>query len=48
LQIVDVMGRILVSTDTTRNVSTNGLTAGVYVLRLINGDDVRVQKIVVR
>ena len=48
LQIVDVMGRILVSTDTTRNVSTNGLTAGVYVLRLINGDDVKVQKIVVR
>ena len=48
LQIVDVMGRVLVSTDVARNVSTNGLTAGVYVLRLVNGDNVKTQKIVVR
>ena len=48
LQIVDLMGRIVVSTDVARNVSTSGMTAGVYVLRLINGNDVKTQKIVVR
>ena len=47
LQVIDVMGRVVVSTDVARGVSTNGMTAGVYVLRLINGDDVKVQKIVV-
>jgi hypothetical protein len=47
LQIVDVMGRIIVSTDAARNVSTCGIVPGVYVLRLINGDDVKTQKIVI-
>ncbi|MBR5910913.1 MAG: leucine-rich repeat protein, partial [Bacteroidales bacterium] len=47
LQVIDVMGRVVLSTDVARGVSTNGMTAGVYVLRLINGDDVKVQKIVV-
>ncbi len=47
LQIVDVMGRVVVNTDVERNVSTSGMSAGVYVLRLINGNDVRTQKIVV-
>ena len=31
-----------------RCVPTSGMTAGVYVLRLINGNDVKTQKIVVR
>jgi hypothetical protein len=48
LQVIDVMGRVIVSTDAVRNVSTNGMQAGVYVLRLINGDDVKTQKIVIR
>ena len=47
LQVIDVMGRVVLSTDVARGVSTNGMTAGVYVLRLINGNDVKVQKIVV-
>ena len=47
LQVVDMMGRIIVSGDAMNRVSTNGMTAGVYVLRLINGDDVRTQKIVI-
>ena len=47
LQVIDVTGRVVVSTDVACGVSTNGMTAGVYVLRLINGDDVKVQKIVV-
>jgi hypothetical protein len=48
LQVIDVMGRVIVNTDAVRNVSTNGMQAGVYVLRLINGDDVKTQKIVIR
>ena len=50
LQVVDVTGRILVSCkgDAINRVSTNGMTEGVYVLRLINGNDVKTQKIVVR
>ncbi len=47
LQIVDVTGRVVVSSDAACNVSTSGMSAGVYVLRLINGNDVRTQKIVV-
>ena len=47
LQIVDVMGRVLVSTDNVSNVSTNGMAKGVYILRLIKSDDVRTQKIVI-
>ena len=47
LQVIDMMGRVIVNTDAVRNVSTNGMQAGVYVLRLINGDDVKTQKIVI-
>ena len=49
LQVIDVNGRIL------KNESINGCAnvnvkaaAGVYVLRLVNGNDVKVQKVVVR
>ena len=48
LQIIDVMGHVIRCTDVARNVSTVGMTPGVYVLRLINGKDVKTQKIVVR
>ena len=48
LQVIDMMGRVIVSRDAARYVSTNGMAPGVYVLRLINGDDVKVQKLVVR
>ena len=48
LQVVDVMGRIIVSRDAARHVSTRGMTAGVYVLRLIQGNDIRTQKIVIQ
>lgn len=50
LQMVDALGRVVVSRrgDVSGNVSTAGMTPGVYVLRLINGEDVRVQKLVVR
>ncbi len=48
LQVVDVMGRIIISTNFARNVSTSGMTPGVYVLRLIDENDVRTQKIVIK
>ena len=49
LQVVDVMGRVIVSRcgDAMNRVSTSGMTPGVYVLRLINGDNVKTQKIVI-
>ena len=47
LQVVDVMGRVVVCPDVARNVSTSGIVPGVYVLRLIDGDSVRTQKIVI-
>ena len=50
LQVVDAMGRVLRSETINGNatININGLSAGVYMLRLINSEDVRVQKIVVR
>ena len=49
LQVMDVAGRVL-STETIRDSygKSLGLSAGVYVVRLSNGHDVKVQKIVVR
>ena len=50
LQVIDVMGRVIVSREglVSGNVSTNGMTPGMYVLRLINGNNVMTQKIVIR
>ena len=49
LQVVDMMGRVVVSAGGhTRCVPTTGIPAGVYVMRLIDGENVRAQKIVVR
>ena len=47
VQLVDVMGRVLLHTDVARNVSTKGIAPGMYVMRLIDGNDVKTQKIVV-
>ena len=49
LQVVDVTGRVVVSRkgDAINRVSTNGMAPGVYVLRLVDGNDVRTQKIVI-
>lgn len=49
LQIVDIMGRVVVSFgDVSGNVSTQGIAPGVYVLRLINETGVKTQKIVIQ
>ncbi len=50
LQVIDMMGRIA-SSETLHGhatLNTDGLSAGVYVMRLINGENVKIQKIVVR
>ena len=47
-QMVDMMGRVVVSVDgRSRCVPTTGMVPGVYVLRLIDGNDVKTQKIVI-
>ena len=48
LQVIDLTGRILSSETINGNVSKSlDVPAGVYVLRLVNGEKVRVQNIVV-
>ena len=48
LQVMDVTGRVVrVCTDGVHTVSTSGIPAGVYVLRLIDSENVRTQKIVI-
>ena len=49
LQVIDITGHVVLSdSGHTRCVPTSGMPAGVYVLRLINGDDIKVQKIVIQ
>ena len=50
IQVIDLLGHVLVCRDARRasTISTTGMTPGVYVLRLINGDDVKTQKIVIQ
>ena len=49
LQVVDMLGRIVSSQRISGSCSTQvNAATGVYMLRLINGNDVKVQKMVVR
>ena len=49
VQVIDAMGRIIVScsSDVTR-ISTNGMSAGVYMLRVIDDNKVKTQKIIIK
>lgn len=47
LQVIDMMGRVIINRDATNRVSTNGMAHGVYVMRLISGKHMSVQKVVV-
>ncbi len=50
LQVVDVLGRVVRTVGLSQcgsRTTTTGMPAGMYVLRLIDGDSVRMQKIVV-
>lgn len=48
VQVIDALGRIIVNRDGVHTVSTSEMVPGVYVLRLIDGNDVRTQKIVIK
>ncbi len=49
LQVIDLTGRVLSSKTISGSCSTSiDAPTGVYMLRLINGDNVKVQKVVVR
>ena len=49
LQVIDVMGRVLSSQNINGNAEVSiDRAAGVYLLRLINGSDVKVQKIIIQ
>ena len=48
LQIIDITGRVLSSRNASNYINIDGLTPGVYVLRLINGENIKTQKIVVK
>ena len=48
-QVVDITGRIISSETINGNATVNlNQSAGIYMLRLVNGNDVKVQKVVVR
>lgn len=50
VQVIDVTGRIVRTVGLLHHgsrITTVGMTPGVYVLRLINGDDVKTQKMVI-
>ena len=48
VQLFDVTGRMLSSTNGANRISTENMAAGVYMIRLVNGNDVKTQKIVVK
>ena len=48
VQVFDITGRMISSHNDVNSITTNGMAAGVYMLRLVNGDVVKTQKIVVR
>lgn len=48
MQVVDAMGRVVVSSEATPRFSTAGLPSGVYVFRFINNDVERTQKVIVK
>ena len=47
LQVIDMTGRVIRCTNGVRTISTSGMPSGGYVLRLIDGNDVKTQKIVI-
>ena len=48
IQIIDIMGRVIVTKSTGEHINTKGMTPGVYVLQLITGTETKTQKIIVK
>lgn len=47
-QVFDVMGRMISSHNSVNHITTEGMAAGVYVIRLTNGSETMTQKLVVK
>ena len=50
VQIIDVMGRVLVSDEvesTNNRINVSGFRNGTYMVRVINGSEVKVEKVVI-
>lgn len=47
LQVIDMTGRIIVCKEATSPVSTSGMPAGTYLIRLISGNNARTQKLTI-
>ena len=49
VQMIDLMGHVLITREvnSSLHIPQSLLTCGVYVFRLINGNDVKTQKIVI-
>ena len=47
LQVIDAVGRTIVSAKATSSLSTDNMAPGVYVLKLVSGNGTKVQKIMV-
>ena len=48
VQLFDVTGRLLSSTNGANRISTKNMSNGVYMLRLINGESTKTQKVIIR
>ena len=48
VQVIDLMGRVLGNYANGQRIPTEGMTSGTYMLRLINGNQVKTQKIVIQ
>ena len=48
VQVFDVNGRCISSNNGANRIAVNNMASGVYMLRLINGENVKTQKIVVK
>ena len=48
VNVYDVTGRMISSTNGANRISTENMSAGVYMIQLVNGENVMTQKIVVK
>ncbi len=48
IQVIDLTGRIVISEDNARTVSTTEMVPGVYVMRLIGANGTKIQKIMIK
>nr|MCR5658690.1 chitobiase/beta-hexosaminidase C-terminal domain-containing protein [Bacteroidales bacterium] len=48
VQVYDIMGRMISSHNNVSHITTEGMAAGVYVIRLTNGSQTMTQKLVVK